>query len=324
MSDIEILKNIINKIPEIPNWEDAPLKEVNLENIWANKGLTNCYATKGNMVVGLNLSKNQLKTLPQEIEQLINLKSLDLRDNSFNIPNEIYLKSPQEQIQYILNLHIQGKRPLNEGKIIVLGSKKSGKTALIKRLINQDLINQQFDMPEPTIGIDITPWKLDNDIRMHVWDFGSDKIIQALYHFFITPRTLYLIVVTQRTGNEKTLEYWLQLVRTYEDNSPVLIVVTKSDSHNLKFDENRLIQLYPNIVGFFRTSASKNLGISDLVEIIKNQLSNYKLKHVKDLVPKFWIDVKNSLIKMQKIENTISIDDYRDLCFDKGVKKRKR
>lgn len=34
MSDLDILKIIVDKIPELPNWEEQPLKKVALGDVW--------------------------------------------------------------------------------------------------------------------------------------------------------------------------------------------------------------------------------------------------------------------------------------------------
>jgi internalin A len=262
----------------------------------------------------LDLQLNQLTTLPKKIGQLTNLIRLQLSENPFNIPKEVYKKESKEQIQYILNLQEQGKTPLNEGKIILLGEGAAGKTALVERLID-DAFSGETEMTE---GIQIRPWQID-EVRLNVWDFGGQEIMRALHQFFMTPRTLYVLVVTHRSDKEDTLEEWLRLIDTFGGNSPVLIVISKCDQYELNIDTYRLKDEYDNIVGFFNTSAKTNSGIDNLRQAIEEQLTCEALKHIKDDVPRFWINVKNELIEAQQSQNYINLSEYYQLCFQNKI-----
>ncbi|NJN77437.1 MAG: hypothetical protein HC803_03180, partial [Saprospiraceae bacterium] len=89
MSDLEILKNIVNNIPELPNWKEQPLKEVALGEIYKSEN-KNSYAIQNEKIVGLNLQSNQLTTLPKEIAQLTNLNTLYLNSNQLTtLPKEL-------------------------------------------------------------------------------------------------------------------------------------------------------------------------------------------------------------------------------------------
>ena len=54
-----------------------------------------------------------------------------------------------------------------------------------------------------TPGIEIHTWPLKHGgetVRLHVWDFGGQEILHATHQFFLTERTLYLLVLTGREG----------------------------------------------------------------------------------------------------------------------------
>jgi internalin A len=60
-----------------------------------------------------------------------------------------------------------------------------------------------------------------DDVRLHVWDFGGQEIQHATHQFFLTERSLYLVVLNGRAGDEENdAEYWLKFVKTFGASSP--------------------------------------------------------------------------------------------------------
>jgi len=113
-----------------------------------------------------------------------------------------------------------------------------GKTSLVKRLLTG-----QFDEQEDkTPGIAILPWSLpvptangdssQANIRLNIWDFGGQEMMHATHQFFLTQRSLYLLVVNTRQGEvDGQLSYWLNLIRSFGGDSPVLVLLNKIDQH---------------------------------------------------------------------------------------------
>ena len=216
------------------------------------------------------LFENNFEFDPTELEKRI------------NIPGEIRKQGTAAVAAYMERIAVQGSQALNEGKMILLGDGAAGKSALVERLV-LDTFSGETEMTE---GIDIKLWEVE-DISMHIWDFGGQEIMRAMHQFFMTPRTLYLLVCTHRTDeSDAHIEDWLRLIQTFGGNSPVLIVKSKSDQHELNLDENRLQDLYPNIQGFFNTSAKKGTGIKSLHKAISKALAHHSLAHIKDQIPK--------------------------------------
>ena len=126
------------------------------------------------------------------------------------------------------------KRYFNETKMVVVGQGSVGKSCLINRLIHGEYENQHS-----TEGIDIEPWDfsgqevgLNNQetYRLNVWDFGGQEIYHATHQFFLTHRTLYLLMWDALTEDEYgRRDYWMRTIRSFAGDSPVIIVVTKCD-----------------------------------------------------------------------------------------------
>jgi internalin A len=273
----------------------------------------------------LNLNHNLLKSLPVEIRKLLNLVHLDLRANHLPIPPEVLEKvnEPQTIINYYFSVVAKQGKPLNETKLLFVGQGSVGKTSIIERILH----NSYMENSSKTDGISINYWEIITKPRkknrksrtqLNVWDFGGQEIMHATHQFFLTKRSLYLLVLDSRlTQEENRIEYWLKIIQSFGDESPVLIVGNKIDQHPLDIDRTGLQKKYPNIVGILETSAATAAGIEGLKAAITEQVNN--LPHVRDLLPETWFTVKTKLEELGKQSNFITQEKYLDLCAENEV-----
>jgi internalin A len=275
----------------------------------------------------LDLSHNQLSKLSAKIRNLKKLEKLDLRNNRFNIPDEILERvyEPRAIIEYIWTLTFLelGEKPINECKVLLVGQGSVGKTSIVQRLIHGD-----FNASETkTEGIAINHWRVasqfvvenqESQIQLNIWDFGGQEIMHATHQFFLTRRSLYMLVLDARlTQEENRVEYWLKIIQSFGGESPVLIVGNKIDQHPLDMDRTGLKIKYPNIVDILETSAATGAGIEELKVAITGQVNN--LPHVRDLLPETWFTVKTKLETLGREQNFITHDKYLALCAENEV-----
>jgi hypothetical protein len=154
-------------------------------------------------------------------------------------------------------------------KLLVVGEGGVGKTSLIKALLAQP-----HDPAEPTThGLGISslpvrhPSQAQTQMRLSVWDFGGQHIYHATHHFFLTNRSLFLLLWNSRLGWEQgRLQYWLDIIKSSAPDSPILLVATHADSSqrpvDLPLDDLR--QEYPNIVGNLAIDNQTRSGIDVL------------------------------------------------------------
>lgn len=273
----------------------------------------------------LSVSGNQLINLPESIIKIKELKSIFLHDNPhLGLPVEL-LGDPEEKFYIgqevsnpnaheILNFYFRVRengQPLNEAKLILVGRGTVGKTSLVNRLIHN-----KFDPEESkTEGIKIDEWKLNLNgserVRLNVWDFGGQEIMHATHQFFLTERSLYLLVLNGREGAEDIdAEYWLKLIDSFGGQSPVIVVLNKIADHPFDLNRRALLQKYPNIKDFVKTDCKSEIGINELRDVIKRETDS--LDDLRVGFPSEWFAVKNKLSETRK--NYLSFDQFRGVC----------
>jgi small GTP-binding protein len=306
-----------NQITAIP---DAIAQLSNLTTLYLNSNkitaIPDAIAQLSNLTT-LSLDSNQITAIPDAIAQLSNLTTLRLDGNPLPIPVEILkdYKNPTAIFDFWAE---RERKPLNEAKVILVGQGTVGKTSLVKRLLDN-----QFDAAErKTEGISIRDWQVKakkEQVKLRVWDFGGQEIMHATHQFFLTERSLYLLVINTREDERANkIEYWLKLIETLGQQAPVIIVGNKVDDHPLDLDERGLQNKYPNIKAFIGTSCLNGRGISELkkkiVEIIAEQMP-----HVFDPIPVSWLALKNQL--EQDDRDYITFEQYEQKCIDEGITK---
>ncbi|MEG3989361.1 leucine-rich repeat protein [Microcoleus sp. S28C3] len=268
----------------------------------------------------LVLRNNQIEKIPECLETLAKLEKLDLRDNPLPISPEVLGDkedpgTPAAIFNYLRQLRSGEVLPLNEAKVLLVGQGSVGKTSLINRLTDN-----KYNPNEPqTDGLNITDWKIivnTKPVKLNVWDFGGQEIYHATHQFFLTKRSLYLLVCNCRTSeDENRLEYWLKLIESFGDASPVIIVGNKCDEQPLDLNRKALRDKYPNIKAILETSCQSGTGIDELRSAIHTEIS--QLKEVYDLLPLSWFQVKQRLENLDK--DIISISEYASICGKENI-----
>jgi internalin A len=268
----------------------------------------------------LDLSRNQITAIPDAIANLAKLTTLDLRNNPLPVPPEILndCQNPAAIIGYWQKLKQGERKPLNEAKVILIGHGAVGKTSLVRQLIERNFKPDETK----TEGIDIRHWQItarEETVKLRVWDFGGQEIMHATHQFFLTERSLYLLVLNARKdeGNND-VEYWLKIIESFGKDAPVLIIANKSDEHPLKLNRRHLQEKYPNIQGFFETSCKTGLGIDDLREAIAQQIA--AMDHVFNDLPQQWFRLKEQI--EQDNRDHISYTEYECICNDQKISDR--
>lgn len=272
----------------------------------------------------LNLSGNQLTSLPPELTTLTKLTSLDLRGNQLPISPEA-LENPKDVKAIFAALAglATGAR-LNEAKMLVVGDGKVGKSSVVQQV----LYGTYNPDKQTTLGVDISDeMKIveseveaeGEPIKLNVWDFGGQEIQHATHQFFLTTRSLYLLVVDARKGDQISgVEYWLKLIQSFGGNSPIIIVINQIDQlkgqRALNLDRNALLGKY-NIRAFIETSCATGEGIRNLRNAIAEEVEH--LNHVHDIWPTEWLAIKGRIKAMKA--DYIPVEKFLEICIEENL-----
>jgi internalin A len=333
ISQLTELKGLYIYNSPLTSVPDAIGQLKNLEILFlSNNRLTSIPDSIGELTAlkELYLNSNQLASLPESLRNLKSLEKLFLHKNNLGLPAEVLGPEPIEVIEKqfqlvkpaeILEYYFRtrgGERPLNEAKLILLGRGTVGKTSIVNRLVDD-----VFKDEKKTEGINITDWPLrlneTEDVRLNIWDFGGQEIMHATHQFFLTQRSLYLLVLNGREGGEDAdAEYWLKLIESFGGDSPVIVVMNKIKEHPFDVNRRALQQKYPVIREFIKTDCGDGTGIKQLRKAIEQETD--RLEHLRDAFPASWFTIKEQLARMEK--NYLSFQEYREFCNQNGETKK--
>ncbi|MEO0517904.1 MAG: COR domain-containing protein [Cyanobacteria bacterium P01_A01_bin.116] len=274
----------------------------------------------------LDLSGNQLGSLPASTVAFKTIESLDLRRNRLPIPPEI-LGSKEHQsepgpaakvLDFYFSLKLEkGSIPLYEAKLILVGEGGAGKTSLAKKIDNED-----YPLPKDeksTEGIDVIRWEFPlangNTFCVNIWDFGGQEIYHATHQFFLTKRSLYLLVADDRRENTD-FYYWLKIVELLSDSSPVLVIKNEKQDRQCEIDEGLFKSQFNNLKDYYPTNLEDNRGLQKIKDAIQFHIS--QLPHIGNPLPKIWVRVRSALENYTQNCNTITLDTYFSICRQNG------
>lgn len=132
--------------------------------------------------------------------------------------------------------------------------------------------------------------------------------------FFLTERTLYVIVINARDNTQdERAEYWLNNVKNFANGCPVIMVLNKMDQNPTASINERLLRNdYPQIVKIIKMSAMKD-NVEKFGELMSTVISTIRTfdSYAMDF-PVSWNKIKIRLMEMNS--NYITDREYRKIC----------
>ncbi|HKQ04562.1 MAG TPA: COR domain-containing protein [Blastocatellia bacterium] len=276
-------------------------------------------------------SRSSIKQVPAKILQLQKLEHFSVSGQPIETPPlEVVNKGVEAIKNYWRQQQETGIDYLCEAKLIILGEAGAGKTTIAKKIKNPDY---QLESQEPsTEGIDVIRWSFpaairvkrdageelhQTDFKVNIWDFGGQEIYHSTHQFFLTRRSLYVLVADDRK-EDTDFNYWLHAVELLSDRSPLLIVQNEKQDRQRDIDIGNLRARFPNLRDAFRTNLATKRGLVELERAIRQELE--RLSHIGTPLPKTWAQVRTALENDPR--NYISLDEYLAICQENGFKRR--
>jgi internalin A len=313
-----------NKLKQLP---DSLGQIINLEVIQLNiNELDSLPEWIGNFknLRELTITKNKLKTLPTSLSKLNKLEVMTVSSNNLNLPPEIeWKRKPEKILEFLRQRQEEGDDYIYEAKLLIIGEGGAGKTSLANKLIdpNYALKIEGSKNPEKTTeGIDILRLNFDLSIgtpfRMNIWDFGGQEIYHATHQFFLTKRSLYLLLADTRQDNTD-FNYWLEIVELLTEASPTLIIKNEKQDRPCEVNENQLRGRFPNLEKILATNLATNRGLPEILTAVQHHIS--QLPHIGQALPKTWVNVRKALETDPR--NHIPQAEFLTLCDTHGFKR---
>ncbi len=273
-----------------------------------------------------NSKSGAIKSIPRDILKLKHLKVIDVGGHPIETPPPEVVKQGVEAIKNYYRQLDDGDELLCEAKLIIVGEGGAGKTSLAKKLQNENY--QLTERETSTEGIDVIEWHFDGevikqgeeqeeirDIQVNTWDFGGQEIYHTTHQFFLTKRSVYVLVADNRK-EDTDFNYWLNVVELLSDGSPVLIVKNEKQDRVRPINEQVLKKRYGNLVEVLATNLDTNRGLREVKAAIEQQI--LKLPHMGTRLPATWKKVREALERDKR--DYISLDDYLSLCDEHGFR----
>ncbi|MEM1167157.1 MAG: COR domain-containing protein, partial [Planctomycetota bacterium] len=261
----------------------------------------------------------------------LDLRSQRVKQNDTALSEAINTTDAKELLaawRRIREAESQGElQPLNEAKVLILGDESVGKSSLVRYLVH----NKPCDPSQrKTPGIDIKEkiqthkWSPDgSNIKLNIWDFGGQEIMHGTHRFFLTRRSIYLLVLEARREDQENVHGrvrdWLRTIRSRADDSPIIVVINKHEPpQELRLSEHTFAEEFAPVVGFFRTSCdpSENEHAEESIEALRQAIVDtaQQLPHVRDGIVPAWRRVKNEIADAAREQSVLERTDFIHIC----------
>lgn len=269
----------------------------------------------------------KISVIPEEILDLPSLEHLGLEGHPIETPPPEVVANGVEAIRdYWRQRRDVGVDYLCESKVLIVGEGGAGKTSLAKKLVDPSYSLRSDETS--TEGISIGKWHFPFGLNIHeagnehispqkftanLWDFGGQEIYHATHQFFLSRRSLYLLVTDDRK-EDTNFNYWMQVIELLGGDSPLLVVQNEKQDRRRDIDLPTLRSRFSSLKGSYSVNLANNRGLKQLQSAIRKSLE--ALPHIGTALPKTWISVRQALEADQR--HYISAEEYFRICDEHG------
>ena len=277
----------------------------------------------------LNLISTQVRDLAPLIEHI--RRGIPVKWSSYGAGNGIYVEDcpftnpPPEIVKqgneailnYFAEREVAGVDHLYEAKMLILREGRAGKTSQLTRLYRPgEPLPKESDT---TKGIYVSrhQFKLGNGrtFRLNVWDFGGQQIYQATHQFFLTHRSLYVLVddtcKDDKSVSDPGFKDWLERIEVFGGHSPTLIFQNEKAGRSKAIEIGGIRQRYDNVKEVYAGDLAKPDAADKMRAGIEFYAAN--LSHIGEEVPARWIAVRADVEKLADEQPYVPLDKYFEI-----------
>lgn len=249
----------------------------------------------------LNISGNgEINELPPQMGLLSRLWNLNTQGCRLTEPLKSMIESKKyktmDVVGYLKSI-LEDAKPYARIKLMIVGIQGIGKTSLLEQLRQEGEVPNKKKASEhwakrmgnknintktargttiSTVGVDIGDWLYEKKVRgqsshgpvyFRTWDFGGQKEYYATHQYFLSKRSLYLVVWKIIDGFKGVNEIfqWLVNIQSRAPNSPVIIVGTHYDISN---EQSEILQQFIRDK-FINVVDAEKCGLPKVMETIE-------------------------------------------------------
>ena len=360
ITDLNLSRNNIVKIPKIPEWSVSLLildlsynRLNNLPDSAVASGLEQLNISHNQFhtipicvcsficLTTLNIAYNSgIRALPPELSQLKNLSSLTLDGlNNLKYPPKKECVTTAKCIRF-LSSQLHTKREYYHMKLVLLGKKGVGKSTLVARLLDEQISKWTMH------SLNVYKWEYAPSFNEKIfyftfWDFiGQEEVCNIICPCFLSKRSLFLLVwdVTDGYSGVAELKLWLKVISVRAPNSCVIVVgtfldqVSKEDRQSGKIDDilGKLLELtaqYKDLNFTYITAVGLQGKMENVIKLknyIYNAASEYKMNNQYVMGAKIPLSYHTLIDKLATIRHKVKEGEHKPIMHAVDFKKMVR
>ncbi|KAJ8679026.1 hypothetical protein QAD02_014813 [Eretmocerus hayati] len=249
----------------------------------------------------LNVSGNsEITELPPQMGLLSRLWNLNTQGCKLQEPLKTMIESKKyktmDVIGYLKSV-LEDAKPYARMKLMIVGIQGIGKTSLLEQLRSEGEVPNKKKASDhwakrmgnkninsktargttiSTVGVDIGDWLYEKKVRgqsshgpvyFRTWDFGGQREYYVTHQYFLSKRSLYLVVWRIIDGFKGVNEIfqWLVNIQSRAPNSPVIIIGTHYD---IAYEQSEALQQYIR-EKFINVVDAEKCGLPKVIETIE-------------------------------------------------------
>jgi len=324
IKNLDALKQLLtldlseNQIAEIKNLNE--LKDLSKINLSKNK------IENAKNIIDFILEDN-FKISVKEDDYHLHNKVISLKSNPLvSPPEKIIKKGTEEILKYFREINKYGFEKLYEGKLLIVGEPRQGKTSLRKKLFNIDYKIPEKEKLKETLGVEIQNnyfvknYKDNEEINVNIWDFGGQEKQYPLHQYFLKDNSVFVLVSDDRKDNIN-LDKWIYKLKLLQgDNKETILLFNQINRTNdsTNFDAEKYRRLGFNFNDFYLDLSKDTERFFELKQQIDKSICD--LAHMGKEYPGYCKIIADKIDEKRFAEkkNYLTIQEFEKICYELG------